>query len=203
MASQKIENLLNLALDATQEEREKSLELEVGYDPEERVWDLIVKYSGNLEAVRELASNVVELQNEYAIITVRESDIDALTQIPEIEYIEKPKRLFFEVVNGRRVSCIRTQISGMRTGRPGFAPCGTSRLHPARAGFLQRGMGLGRSIRQSRLMMPLSRRRWRAEEGLCQVWIPPGMGRRWPGLQPETAETVTGFMPGLLREVNC
>lgn len=106
MASQKIENLLNLALDATQEEREKSLELEVGYDPEERVWDLIVKYSGNLEAVRELASNVVELQNEYAIITVRESDIDALTQIPEIEYIEKPKRLFFEVVNGRRVSCI-------------------------------------------------------------------------------------------------
>ena len=49
MASQKIENLLNLALDATQEEREKSLELEVGYDPEERVWDLIVKYSGNLD----------------------------------------------------------------------------------------------------------------------------------------------------------
>ena len=38
MASQKIENLLNLALDATQEEREKSLELEVGYDPVEREW---------------------------------------------------------------------------------------------------------------------------------------------------------------------
>ena len=29
--SQKAENLLNLALDATSEEREKSLELEVGY----------------------------------------------------------------------------------------------------------------------------------------------------------------------------
>ena len=97
MASQKIENLLNLALDATQEEREKSLELEVGYDPEERVWDLIVKYSGNLEAVRELASNVVELQNEYAIITVRESDIDALTQIPEIEYIENRSDYFLRL----------------------------------------------------------------------------------------------------------
>ena len=106
MASQKIENLLNLALDATPREREKSLELDVGYDPAEKTWDLIVKYSGSLEAVRALASSVVELQNEYAVITIRESDIEALTQIPEIEYIEKPKRLFFQVANGRRVSCI-------------------------------------------------------------------------------------------------
>ena len=32
MPSQKIENLLNLALDATPEERRKSLQLDVGYD---------------------------------------------------------------------------------------------------------------------------------------------------------------------------
>ena len=106
MASQKIENLLNLALDATPEEREKSLELDVGYDPEEKEWELILKYSGSLEAVRALALKVVELQNEYAVVTIRESDMEALTQIPEVEYIEKPKRLFFQVANGRRVSCI-------------------------------------------------------------------------------------------------
>ncbi len=106
MASQKIENLLNLALDATAREREKSLELDVGYDPVEKEWELIVKYSGSLEAVRALASRVVELQNEYAVITISESDIEALTQIPEIEYIEKPKRLFFQAANGRRVSCV-------------------------------------------------------------------------------------------------
>ncbi len=106
MASQKIENLLNLALDATPEERGKSLELDVGYDAAEKEWDLIVKYSGSLQGVRELASRVVELQNEYAIITIRESEIEVLSQIPEIEYIEKPKRLFFQVANGRRVSCI-------------------------------------------------------------------------------------------------
>ena len=47
MEGQKTENLLNLALDATQEEREKSLELEVGYHPGEREWDLIIKYSGD------------------------------------------------------------------------------------------------------------------------------------------------------------
>lgn len=106
MASQKIENLLNLALEATPEERAKSLELDVGYDREEREWDLIIKYSGSLESVQALASRVVELQNEYAVITIQESLIAALTQIPEIEYIEKPKRLFFQVANGRRASCI-------------------------------------------------------------------------------------------------
>lgn len=108
MASQKIENLLNLALDATPGEREKSLELDVGYDSAENEWDLIVKYSGSLERVKELAAKVVELQNEYAIVTIRESEIENLAQIPEIEYIEKPKRLFFQVANGRRVSCIDT-----------------------------------------------------------------------------------------------
>ena len=108
MASQKIKNLLNLALDATPGEREKSLELDVGYDSAENEWDLIVKYSGSLERVKELAAKVVELQNEYAIVTIRESEIENLAQIPEIEYIEKPKRLFFQVANGRRVSCIDT-----------------------------------------------------------------------------------------------
>lgn len=104
--SQKIENLLNLALDATAEEREKSLELEVGYQPLEREWDLIIKYSGDLEAVRGIASSVTELLNEYAILTVPESQIEQLTLIPEVEYIEKPKRLFFEAANGKRASCI-------------------------------------------------------------------------------------------------
>ncbi len=106
MESQKAENLLNLALDATEEEREKSLELDVGYDPIDREWDLIIKYSGDLAAVRELTDKVVELLNEYAVITIRESLIDRLAALPQVEYIEKPKRLFFQVVNGKRVSCI-------------------------------------------------------------------------------------------------
>lgn len=104
--SQKVENLLNLALDATEEERLKSLELDVGYNPVDREWDLIIKYSGSLEVVSELATSVTELSNEYAIITIRESLIPALTLMPQVEFIEKPKRLFFQVVNGKRVSCI-------------------------------------------------------------------------------------------------
>lgn len=66
MEDQKLENLLNLALGATEEEREKSLNLDVGYHPIDREWELIIKYSGNLDQVRALAIQVVELQNEYA-----------------------------------------------------------------------------------------------------------------------------------------
>ena len=73
MQNQKIENLLNLALEATQQEREKSIELEVGFNQIEKNWDLIVKYSGDLSEIRELDISVVELQNEYAIVTIKES----------------------------------------------------------------------------------------------------------------------------------
>ena len=106
MEDQKLENLLNLALGATEEEREKSLNLDVGYHPIDREWELIIKYSGNLDQVRALAIQVVELQNEYAIIRISQSRIDLLSDIPEVEYIEKPKRLFFQIANGKRVSCI-------------------------------------------------------------------------------------------------
>ena len=106
MESQKVENLLNLAMDATEEEREKSLELDVGYNPIEREWDVIVKYSGSLESARAIAVQVTELLNEYAVITILESRLDELSLLPEIEYIEKPKRLFFQVYDGKRVSCI-------------------------------------------------------------------------------------------------
>lgn len=107
MASQKLENLLNLALDATASERENSLNLDVGYEPIDKEWTLIVQYTGSLVKVRELAESVVELQNGYAIITIKESLIERLTQIIEVNYVEKPKRLFFQVANGRRVSCIQ------------------------------------------------------------------------------------------------
>ena len=84
MTSQKLENLLNLALNSAEDERENSLNLNVGYDPLEREWDLIIKYSVNLDRVRKIASEVTELQNEYAVIRIAESRIDILSEIPEV-----------------------------------------------------------------------------------------------------------------------
>jgi len=106
MADQKKENLLNLALNATRREREKSLELDVGYSIDDREWELIVKYSGTLNELREIGIQVVELSNEFAILTVPESLVERLADFPQIEYVEKPKRLFFQAANGRRVSCV-------------------------------------------------------------------------------------------------
>ena len=45
MTSQKIENLLNLALDATGTERLRSVNLQVGYNEMTNTWDVIILYS--------------------------------------------------------------------------------------------------------------------------------------------------------------
>ena len=104
--SQKMENLLNLALDATPEELRKSQELDVGYITEANEWELIIKYSGSLDRVREVSVSVTELLNGYAVVIVREPQIEVLAGLPEVDFIEKPKSLFFEAENGRRTSCI-------------------------------------------------------------------------------------------------
>ncbi len=106
MNDQKIENQLNLALEATEEEREKSVVLNTGYDREERTWELIVKYTGDLERIASENIQVTRLLNEYAILVVPELLIGWLADIPEIEYIEKPKRLYFARANGKRASCM-------------------------------------------------------------------------------------------------
>lgn len=116
MDSQKLENLLNLALDATPSEREKSLNLSVGYDEADNMWNLIVKYVGSLENIRNIGISAVELLNNYAILTVQESLIDRIATMDEIVFVEKPKRLNFAVLNGRSVSC----ISGVQEGIEGL-----------------------------------------------------------------------------------
>lgn len=112
MNDQKIENLLNLALSATPAEREKSLNLDVGYNPIDEKWDVIVKYNGSLKDLEAINISVVELYNEYAILSVPESLINSLADLPQIEYIEKPKMLFFAVNEGRRASCINFVQTG-------------------------------------------------------------------------------------------
>ena len=95
MANAKLENLLNLALSATTEELEKSQILMTCYTPATRTWELIVKYHGALEKLESEVIHIEPLINGYAIATVREDFIDAFADLDEVEYVEKPKRLFF------------------------------------------------------------------------------------------------------------
>lgn len=103
--NEKIENLLNLAMDASPEELSKSQELSAGFNPMTLTWDLIIRYSGSTEFL-EKYENVVILMGGYAIVTVPENLIDVLADEPQVIFVEKPKPLYFAVINGARTSCI-------------------------------------------------------------------------------------------------
>ena len=102
-----VDNQLNLALDVPEDVRERTRDLDVGYEPETNTWELIIKYSGSLDRMREdLDIGVVELSGGYAIITIAENLIDKLLNYEEIEFIEKPKRLFYEVMKEERLPAL-------------------------------------------------------------------------------------------------
>ena len=119
MDNQKRENLLNLALDATEEERLKSVNLNVGYDPGEKTWELIVRYNGSLESLRDEGIRVDELAAGYAVLVVPESRIEQVSAMEQIVYIEKPKRLFFASNMARAASCLSTIQTSIRAGAGG------------------------------------------------------------------------------------
>lgn len=135
MPDQKIDNLLNLAMDATPEERTKSENLNVGYDSSERLWDVIVKYSGPESGLGGEGIQVVPLLGGYAVVTLPESEIKAYSAREQIEFIEKPKRLYFETFQAREASCILPVQAGSNglTGKGilvGVVDSGVNFFHP-------------------------------------------------------------------------
>lgn len=105
LMDQKLENILNLALETPEEEREQTKELNVGYSAETRSWGLIVKYHGSLDRLREQNIVVEELIAGYAILTVPEALVDRVSDTPEIEYVEKPKRFYYGQTDPAGTSC--------------------------------------------------------------------------------------------------
>ena len=113
MNDQKLSVPFNLALSSTLREREKSLDLDVGFFPEINSWEIIIKYSGNLA---DILSPYPEIQQTpllggYAILVLPEPLISVISQIPNIQFIEKPNRLFFSINQARTSSCINPVYS--------------------------------------------------------------------------------------------
>ncbi|MCU6766578.1 MAG: S8 family peptidase [Blautia sp.] len=135
MPDQKIDNLLNLAMDATPQERRKSGNLNVGYDPTTRLWDVIIKYSGPESGLAGNGIQVVPLLGGYAVVTLPESEIDKYSHRAQVEFVEKPKRLYFELFQAKGASCIRTVQTGRNglTGKgilTGVVDSGVDYFHP-------------------------------------------------------------------------
>ena len=106
MANQKLEDMLELALGTDEALRARSEQLNVGYSETDRTWELIVKYNGDIER---LQSNVIRVEGliaGYAIVTLPESLIESFTELEEVEYVEKPKRLYFSSLAGKQASCV-------------------------------------------------------------------------------------------------
>ena len=102
MQNQKLEDVLNLSLEATRKEREKSRQLDVGYLEEEKRWELIVKYNGSLQPLSGDLIQVEELIAGYAIVTLPEFLIESFAELPEVEYIENQSGCIFRCWPGSR-----------------------------------------------------------------------------------------------------
>lgn len=94
--NQKLEDILNLALETPESVREQTETLNVGFDSSQRSWELIVKYHGDLDVLEVLGVTVEYLIAGYAILTVPENLVNQVAELEQIEYVEKPKRFFYE-----------------------------------------------------------------------------------------------------------
>lgn len=108
--SQKLENILNLALETPEAVRLQTNNLNVGFDSGSRSWELIVKYHGSLDGLASLGVSVEYLINSYAILTVPEQLVETVSNIEEIEYVEKPKRYYYQDIGPAADSCM-TQVT--------------------------------------------------------------------------------------------
>lgn len=97
---------MQLALLTPEEVRERTEELNVGFDGITRTWELIVKYHGSLDGLEALNIRVEYLIAGYAVLTVPELFVESMAELEEIEYVEKPKRYFYGAEMPAGGSCI-------------------------------------------------------------------------------------------------
>lgn len=111
----KISSELNLAINTAYDERQKALDLNVGYNQETAEWELIVKYTGSLDELADmLGFTFVELFNGYAILYINETQIYELARASQILYIDKPKSILAEenrIIKGTSQSCMSFLMS--------------------------------------------------------------------------------------------
>jgi hypothetical protein len=70
--------------------------LDAGYNSDLKSWELIVKFNGELERLESEYIKIERLINGYAIVTIREDLIAPFANLDEVEFVEIPKRLYFE-----------------------------------------------------------------------------------------------------------
>ena len=123
-ANQKLEPTLRAAMDATPGELAESENLSTGFTPETGLWEVIVLYSGSGDALLTAFPDfsITLLLGNYAIVRLPEAQLNAFAAAEQIIYVEKPKRLFFEILSGKRASCITPLQTGSLSPSPSAFP---------------------------------------------------------------------------------
>lgn len=108
MENQKIENLLNVSIQVSEEERINSAQLSSGVDENNKTWELIVRYTGDLRILQEKYPSIQTrpLLNGYAVIIAPQSDIMPISKETMINYVEKPKPFYFQLATSKSAACI-------------------------------------------------------------------------------------------------
>ncbi len=100
---------LMVAIETPEYLRNKSLDLNTGYDSVDKLWTLIIKYQGSWEElISDYNINGTKLLGNYGLINVAQKDILGLAGDSRVLYIEKPK-LFTQgnaIINGFVESCM-------------------------------------------------------------------------------------------------
>ena len=122
MTEQKIDNVLNLALDASDEELNEAYDLKTGYDEIDDVWEVIIRYNGDLDELIKEGISVTYLLAGYAILKVPKQRLAQVSRLSQVIYMEKPKSLYFAVNDAKADSCfqgIQTRRGGVLSGLTG------------------------------------------------------------------------------------
>ena len=104
----KMEPSLRVAIDVDNSDRITSGDLGTGFNADTQLWELILFYSGNSATLQAAFPDLTFtfLLSNYAIVRLPAKAIDTLAASPQIIYIERPRRLFYEVLAAKRASCI-------------------------------------------------------------------------------------------------
>ena len=117
MDNEKLDSILNLSLETDPEVREKSDILSNGYDFENNIWEVIVKYNGDISFLETEVESMEILLNGYAIMRATRAQLESMLDDPRIEYVELPKSLVFNTYRAKQQSCIlpiATGVDGLR-----------------------------------------------------------------------------------------
>lgn len=120
----RIENLLQISADTSEDIRQQVPDMDAGFDDSDRTWEIIVKTAGSLDRIRSIYTNAefTQLLCGYWIVRTTIDSIEALATEPEIIFIEKPKALYFELYAAKSEACVNvakaeeTQYGGV-TGK--------------------------------------------------------------------------------------